>query len=148
MKQFLIIIFTFFGLTLFSQSEEHVEKYENKKTELKKKRFLNNANNLIGKWKCYHKELENGTTKSVNSFSGKEFEYSCKGLIIELKFDFTGLESINGLNFKYQRNDSILKLGNRNYIIEKLTKNKLVIRDYDSEGINISNFRKKFEKVN
>jgi len=146
MKHFLIIIFIFFGLTLFAQSEKHVENYENK-TEFKKKVFQNNSNNLIGKWKCYHKELEDGTTKSIDLFSGEEFEYSCDGLTIELKSDFTGLESIGGLNFKYQRNDSILKLGNRNYIIEKLTKTELVIRDYDSDGTNISNFRQKFKKV-
>ncbi len=107
----------------------------------------NNSNDLIGKWECYHKELEDGTTKSTDLFSEEEFEYSCDGLILELKSDFTGLESIGGLNFKYQRKDSILNLGNRNYIIEKLTKTELVIRDYDSGGINISNFRQKFKKI-
>ena len=106
----------------------------------------NSSNDLIGKWECYHKELEDGTTKSTDLFSGEEFEYSCDGLIIELKSDFTGSESIHGLNFKYQRNDSILNLGNRNYIIEKLTKSELIIRDYNSDGIDISNFRQKFKK--
>ena len=105
-----------------------------------------NSNDLIGQWECYHKELEDGTTKSTDLFSGEEFEYSCDGLIIELKSSFTGSESIGGLSFKYQRNDSILNLGNRNYIIEKLTKSELIIRDYNSDGINISNFRQKFKK--
>lgn len=107
----------------------------------------NNSNNLIGKWKCYYKELEDGTTKSIDLFSGEEFEYSCNGLVIELKPDFTGLESFSGLNFKFQRNDSILRLGNRNYIIEKLTKTELIIRDYSSDGFNILNFRQKFKKI-
>ncbi len=106
-----------------------------------------NSNKLVGKWECFHKELEDGTTKGTDLFSGEEFEYSCDGLIIELKSDFTGSESIGGLNFKYQKNDSILNLGNRNYIIEKLTKAELIIRDSDSDGTNISNFRQKFKKI-
>ena len=102
---------------------------------------------LVGKWECYHKELEDGTTKSTDLFNGEEFEYSCDGLIIELKSDFTGSESIGGINFKYKKTDSILNLGNRNYVIEKLTKSELVIRDYDSDGTNLSNFRQKFKKI-
>lgn len=104
------------------------------------------ANELVGKWECYHKELEDGTTKSTD-FDGNEFEYSCIGLIIELKSDFTGSESIGGLNFKYKKSDSILNLGNRNYVIEKLTKTELVIRDYDSDGANLWNYRQKFKKI-
>ena len=107
----------------------------------------NHSNDLFGKWECYHKELEDGTTKSTDLFSGEEFEYSCDGLIIELKSDFTGSESIGGLTFEYKKTDSILNLGNRNYVIEKLTKTELVIRDYDSDGTNISNFRQKFKKI-
>ena len=106
----------------------------------------NVSNELVGKWECYHKELEDGTTKSTD-FDGNEFEYSCSGLIIELKSDFTGSESIGGLNFKYKKNDSILNLGNRNYVIEKLTKTELVIRDYDSDGTNLWNYRQKFKKI-
>ena len=109
--------------------------------------FQSNPNDLIGKWECYHKELEDGTTKSTDLFSGEEFEYSCNGLIIELKSDSTGTESIGGLNFKYQKKDSILYLGNRNYIIEKLTKTELVIKDYNSNGTNIFNYRQKFKKT-
>jgi hypothetical protein len=107
----------------------------------------NVSNELAGKWECHNKELEDGTTKSTDLFSGEEFEYSCDGLIIELKSDFTGSESIGGLNFEYKKNDSILNLGNRNYVIEKLTKTELVIRDYDSDGTNLSNFRQKFKKI-
>ena len=106
----------------------------------------NVSNELVGKWECYHKELEDGTTKSTD-FDGNEFEYSCSGLIIELKSNFTGSESIGGLNFKYKKNDSILNLGNRNYVIEKLTKTELVIRDYDSDGTNLWNYRQKFKKI-
>jgi|SRR5690606_8520756 len=107
----------------------------------------NVSNELVGKWECYHKELEDGTTKSTDLFSGEEFEYSCDGLIIELKSDFTGSESIGGISFEYKKTDSILNLGNRNYVIEKLTKTELVIRDYDSDGTNLSNFRQKFKKI-
>ena len=108
----------------------------------------NISNELVGKWECYHKELEDGTTKSTDSFSEEEFEYSCDGLIIELKSDFTGSQSIGDLNyfFKYQRNDSILELGTRSYIIEKLTNTELIIRNYDPKQINLSNFRTKFKK--
>lgn len=108
--------------------------------------FQQNSNNLTGKQECYHKELEDGTKKGTNLLSGEEFEYSCDGLIIELKPDFTGKESIGELSFRYQKKDSILKLGNRDYIIEKLTPTELIIRDYDSNGIGIFNFRQKFRK--
>tara|TARA_R110002124_G_scaffold146831_2_gene312081 strand:- start:22 stop:402 length:381 start_codon:yes stop_codon:yes gene_type:complete len=106
----------------------------------------NVSNELVGKWECYHKELEDGTTKSTDLFSGEEFEYSCDGITIELNSDFTGIDD-SGIKFKYQKNDSILNLGNRDYVIEKLTKTELVIRDYDSDGTNLSNFRKKFKKI-
>ena len=106
----------------------------------------NVSNELVGKWECYHKELEDGTTKSTDLFSGEEFEYSCDGITIELNSDFTGIDD-TGIKFKYQKNDSILNLGNRDYVIEKLTKTELVIRDYDSDGTNLSNFRKKFTKI-
>jgi hypothetical protein len=111
--------------------------------------FKNISNDLVGKWECNHKELKNGITKSTDLFSEEEFEYSCDGLIIELKSDFTGSHSIGDLNyfFKYKINDSILELGTRSYIIEKLTKTELIIRDYDSDGTNISNFRQKFKKI-
>jgi len=107
----------------------------------------NDSNELIGKWECYQKELEDGTTKNTDLFSGEEYEYSCDGLIIELKSDFTGSESIGGLNFKYQRKDSILNLGNRIYIIEKLNKTELIFRDYDSDGTNLFIYRRKFKKI-
>ena len=63
----------------------------------------NTDNDLFGKWECYHMEREDGTTKNTDLFSGEEFEYSCTGLIIELKSNFTGYESIGELNFKYQK---------------------------------------------
>lgn len=46
----------------------------------------NHSNDLFGTWECYHKELEDGTTKSTD-FDGNEFEYTCEGLI-ELKIRF------------------------------------------------------------
>ncbi len=108
----------------------------------------NSSNDIIGKWECYHKELEDGTTKGTDLFSGEEYEYSCNGLIIELKADFTGSESIGGLSFKYEKNDSILKLGDRSYIIELLDKNKLQIRDYSTDKTDLSGgWRRKFKKV-
>ena len=51
----------------------------------------NVSNELVGKWECYHKELEDGTTKSKDLFSGEEFEYSCDGITIELNSDFLEL---------------------------------------------------------
>lgn len=111
-----------------------------------KKQIKSTVNQLVGKWKCYHRELEDGTTTSTN-MDGKEFYYSCQGLIIELKSDFTGTESMGGLNFKYKKNDSNLTLGMRKYIIEKLIKTELVIKEYDPKGLNFSVFRQKFRKV-
>jgi len=105
-----------------------------------------NPNSLIGKWQCYHKELKDGTTKGTDAFSGEESEYSCDGITIQLNSDFTGSDDM-GLQFKYQRKDSILTLGNRSYLIEELTKTQLVIRNYDQKGISISNFRTKFRRL-
>ena len=107
---------------------------------------IKTGNELIGKWECYHKELEDGTTISTD-MDGKEFSYSCDGLIIDLKPDFTGTESYGGQNFKYKKNDSILTLGMRNYIIEKLTTKELIIREYDKDGFSFSIFRTKFRKI-
>ncbi|GGG41153.1 hypothetical protein GCM10011344_47540 [Dokdonia pacifica] len=107
----------------------------------------NNSQDLFGKWKCHHKELEDGTTKSTDIFSDEEFEFSCNRLTIILKSDFTGSESLSESNFKYHINDSILTLGNRQYIIEKLTNTELIIRDYDSKQISLSTFRQKLKKV-
>ena len=106
-----------------------------------------NSEKLIGKWECYHKELEDGTTKSTDLFSGEEFEYSCNGLILELKSDFTGWESLGEQTFKYELKDSILTLGNRSYLVELLNKEELIIRDYDKDGFSISNFRQKFKRI-
>ena len=106
----------------------------------------NDSNELVGKWECYRKELEDGTTKSTDLFSGEEFKYSCDGITLELNSDFTGIDD-TGIKFKYQKKDSILTLGNRSYVIEELTKNQLVIRNYGQKGINISNFRTKFRKI-
>jgi len=105
------------------------------------------SNELIGKWKCYHKELEDGTTKNTDLFSGEEFEYSCDGLIIELRSDFTGWESLGEQRFKYELKDSILTLGNRFYVVELLNKKEMIIRNYDPKGLSISNFRQKFKRI-
>ena len=107
----------------------------------------NNSDDLVGKWKCYHKELEDGTTKSMDLFSGKEFEYSCDGLIINLKSDSTGWESLGEQSFKYELKDSILTLGNRFYVVELLSKKELILRDYEPDGLSISNFRQKFKRI-
>ena len=72
--------------------------------------------------------------------------FSCQGQDCkELNSDFTGFDD-TGLEFKYQIKDSILTLGNRSYIVEELTKTELVIRNYDPNGISLSNFRTKFRK--
>jgi len=107
----------------------------------------NDSNDLFGRWECYHKELEDGTTKSTELFSGEVSEISCDDLIIELKPDYTGSESIGGITFKFTMNDSILTLGNRYYVIEKLSISELVIRDFDSERNNLFNYRQKFKKI-
>ena len=106
----------------------------------------NVSNELVGKWECYHKELEDGTTKGTDFF-GEEFEYSCNGLVIELKSDLTGWESIGEQKFEYKLKDSILRLGNRFYIVELLNKKELTIRNYEPDGISLANFRQKFKRI-
>lgn len=104
-------------------------------------------NDLFGRWECYHKELEDGTKKSTDLFSGEASEISCDDLILELKSDFSGSESIGGITFKFEMNDSILTLGNRNYVIEKLSTSELIIRDFDIKKTNLFNYRQKFRKI-
>ena len=108
--------------------------------------YQDNSDNLIGKWQCYHREFEDGTTTGID-LGGKEFEYSCDEITIELKSDLTGFDN-TGLKFRYQKKDSILTLGNRSYIIEELTNKELIIRDYDPSGISTRFFRSKFKKSN
>ena len=102
---------------------------------------------LVGKWKCYHKELQDGTTKSTDLFSGKEFDYSCKKLIIELKSNLTGTESIDEQSFKYDFKDSILTPGSRLYIVESLSEKELILRDHKPDGLSFSIFRHKLERI-
>ncbi|MEP2935775.1 MAG: hypothetical protein ABJM06_14820 [Gilvibacter sp.] len=102
---------------------------------------------LVGTWECYHKEKEDGTTKSTDLFTGEEFEYSCNGLSLEFNSDFSGVESLNGLAFNYSLKDSILTIGNRTYILELLDDTEMVMRNYDPKGISLSGFRTKFKRV-
>ena len=105
------------------------------------------SDKLVGKWQCYHKEQEDGTTKSISLFSGEEFEYSCDGLIIDLKSDGTGWESQGKLTFKYRLIDSVLNMGNRYYIVELLSEKELILRDYDPDDIALFNYRSKFKRM-
>ena len=58
---------------------------------------------------------ESGEGRYDISIEPRDIKTHKNGVIIELKSDFTGSESIGGLSFKYKKNDSILNLGNRNY---------------------------------
>jgi hypothetical protein len=107
--------------------------------------FQDTSEYLFGTWECYHKELEDGTTTNVDPFSGKEFEYSCEGITLKLNSDATGIDG-TGIKFNYQKKDSILTLGTRKYIIEKLTNTRMVLREYDPRGMSFKNFRTKFKK--
>jgi len=101
---------------------------------------------LIGSWECYHKELEDGETGENRTLDGRP--YSCDDLKITLGSDLTGTESSGGLEFKYSIKDSLLYLGNRVYVIEKLEKQKLILRDYDPDKVKLAVFRRKFQKAN
>ena len=112
--------------------------------------FLNlkvQKDGLVGKWNCFHKEFQDGTSKSTDLFSGEEFELNCTGLVIELKSDGTGWESLGEQNFRYKIRDSILTLGNRSFIVELVNENQLVLRDYSPNGLLTSDFRQKFKRI-
>lgn len=101
---------------------------------------------IIGEWTCYHKELEDGNTGEDYTLDGKP--YSCDELTIRLSEDNVGWESMGDSEFRYQLNDSILTLGNRRYVVEKLNSEKLILRDLKSETSLISQgFRQKFRRI-
>lgn len=106
-----------------------------------------NSHELEGKWECYHEELEDGTTRSTDIFTGEEFEYTCKGQIFDLKSGGTGWESLSEQNFKYSLKDSILSLGIRFYIVESLNKKEMTLLDYDPNESYIFRFRRKYKRL-
>ena len=106
-----------------------------------------NSDTLVGKWQCYHIEQEDGATKTIALFSGKETEYSCNGLTLDLKSDGTGWESQGELTFKYELKDTVLTLGNRYYVVELLNEQELILRDYDPNEMSLFNYRQKFKRI-
>jgi len=121
MKNLLIIFFLLLSLDLIAQ------------------------NPFIGKWKCYQKELENGSTGEDVTFNGKP--YSCNNFTIELNSDLSGIESELNLTFSYEFNDSLLRIGNRIYFVELIDREELIIRDYKPNASPLTIFRQKFKKV-
>jgi hypothetical protein len=101
------------------------------------------TDNFVGKWKCYHIELEDGNTGEDLTFDGKP--YSCQGLVLELRSNKTGHESINDLEFTYSFQDSLVQIGSRVYKIEKLTTDEMILLDHNTSGLSFS-FRQKFRK--
>jgi hypothetical protein len=50
--------------------------------------------------------------------------------------------------FSYELKDSILRLGNRLYIVEELTKDELVLLEYSKDDASTAwNFRQRFKKL-
>ena len=82
---------------------------------------------IIGTWKGVKKELKNGETGENHTFDGKPYKTT---EVITLKKDGTGIEYSLGLTFTYSFSGDILVLGNRKYLIEKLTGNELVLLEY------------------
>ena len=102
-------------------------------------------NPFVGKWKCYHKELENGSTGEEFTFDGNP--YTCNGFTIELKSDLTGIESELDLTFSYEYNDSLLRIGNQIYFVELINSEELIIKDYKPNTSPLFIFRQKFKKM-
>jgi hypothetical protein len=102
-------------------------------------------NPFVGKWKCYHRELENGSTGEEFTFDGKP--YSCNDFTLELKSDMTGIESELELTFSYEYNDSLLRIGNQVYFVELINSKELIIKDYKPNASPLTIFRQKFKKI-
>ena len=83
-----------------------------------------NTASVEGTWKCIKKETKDGNDGSNLTFTGQP--YTCR-VNITLLAQGNGIENNANEKFKYSLKDSILTLGNRQYIIEKLNKTTLVI---------------------
>lgn len=86
------------------------------------------SNKIVGKWVAYKKDWKNGETGENVTINNKPFPID---LTIQFNEDGTALESQSNLVADYVISDTTLILGNRQYIIETLENNCLVIRAYE-----------------
>jgi hypothetical protein len=98
---------------------------------------------IVGTWQCYERQTKDGD-------SGQEPNgepYTCN-YNFTLRSDGTGTESVLNFEFRYEIADTLLALGNRLYIVEELSQNRLILLDYwPDPGLVTSSFRQFFEKV-
>ncbi|TRX50924.1 hypothetical protein FNH22_25055 [Fulvivirga sp. M361] len=85
---------------------------------------------IYGSWEAYKKVLRNGETGEKYTFDGKPYRTSLKFDLFE---DGRGFEYSNNTEFQYSVRDSILILGNRNYIIENLDAESLILLEYNED---------------
>ncbi|SMP00861.1 hypothetical protein SAMN06265375_10123 [Muriicola jejuensis] len=102
---------------------------------------------LVGKWQCYHEDLEDDTTTGRDIFTDQEFEFSCNGMIIQLNSDLTGWEALGEQEFVYKLIDSILRMGSRYYVVELLTEKQMILRDHDPDSLSLFYYRRKYNRI-
>lgn len=83
---------------------------------------------IIGTWEGTKKELRNGETGEKYTLDGKPYKHINK---IKFNKDLTGYDIYEDASFTYSFEDEFFYIGNRTYVLEKLTTDELVIREYD-----------------
>ena len=102
----IFFIFFFIAFNLFAQSVENKD--------------------LTGRWMCYKKTLKNGETGENVTLNKKPF---VPNMTLEFLDDNTlkVTEGAYTTEIKYLLRDNKVSFGNRKYLIEKITKNELIL---------------------
>ena len=107
---------------------------------------------LIGTWESYETEAQRKKREQnipITEPIGSNKKSSPIEIILKFnqgnKMDFTQA----GIPYKgkYKLKDSLLTMGNRKYIISKLTKDILVLKDYDNIFSKQTNYRRSRKKI-
>lgn len=101
-----------------------------------------NRSELDGKWVSMRVELKNGDTGEKYTLDGKPYNVGDtlvfhNGKIYEPKFQITS---------PYQLTENMLRLGNRKFIVEKISQRELVLLEND-DPYNLLPFRTYYVKI-
>lgn len=106
-----------------------------------------NVEFLSGEWSCYNRVLKNGETGENVTLNGKPFEPDME-LIFSKNDKVTVKEGPAETEVLFILKKNLLKIGTREYKIEKLNKNELILLEVDKDNpYNELLFRRYFKKV-
>lgn len=101
---------------------------------------------LIGVWRGVKQELRDGETGEKYTLDGKPYKVN---VLLEFQNDGTVIDLVINEKFHFSVEDRLLNIGNRHYVIEKLTNNELVLLDFSKDdNENPFAFRIYYERVN